>query len=443
MTTEGAFGYTMAVPAGQTQDVTLTVVNRGQAQATQMVDLTPQTPALSYKGGKYPGTGGTCADTLQPGAICKLVVTLVAPASGRQTSLVIIQYYDGFVYTTDTHQVEVVATAAAFATTAHAPLGAMPKHGGPVYQNVNLVTVSYSDTPADADIQKFGDWIVTSSYWATIGKDYGVQAGTHQHVKLPIATPSTITDSDVATYVDSALSKGTLPKGTSESVYAFFLSSAATADNVPNAIGWHDRSPGGIAYAVVLPGCSSLSASILDTYTFVAAHELIEAATDPAPNSGYNFGFGQGEVGDVCNVQTTQDGYSVPTIWSNSAAAAGGDPCLPATGMPYVDVDPAPKSVSVGTQSGATTVVTLTGWSTAPVGDWLVQAAVVTGSGITAKLDPMATDLVNNGGTLKLTVTNDGSAAAGSTALVQVISVAPGLTTDLQGIQLIPVTVSQ
>jgi hypothetical protein len=444
MTTQGAYGYTMPVVAGQTSDVTLTVINRGAVEATQMVDLTPHTPALSFKGGTYPGVGGTCADTLKPGATCDLVVSLVAPASGRQTSLVIIQYYDGLVYTTDTHQIEAVATAAPFATTKHAPLAPMPQHGGPTYPHVSLVTASYSDTPHDAEIQTFGDWLVKSTYWAAIGMDYGVSAGTHSHVKLPIATPATLSNSDIGSYVDAAVKAGTLPQPTAQTVYEFFLSAAATADNVPNAIGWHDRSPAGHAYAVILPGCSSAAADILNTYSFVAAHELIEAATDPAPNSGYSFGFGQGEVGDLCNVLTMQGGYAVPTIWSNSAAAAGGDPCVPATGRTYVDVDPAPASVSVGAQAGASASVTLTGWSTAQVGDWLVQASVVSGSsGITAALDPMATDLVNNGETLQLTVTNDGSAAGGSSALVQVVSIAPGLTSDLQGIQLIPVTVSK
>jgi hypothetical protein len=442
MTTKGAYGYTMPVVAGQTSDVTLTVINRGDVEATQMVDLTPHTPALSFKGGTYPGTGGTCADTLKPGTTCDLVVTLVAPASGRQTSLVIIQYYNGLVYATDTHQIEAVATPMPFATASHAPLPPMPQHGGPVYHHVNLVTATYSDTPNDADIQKFGDWIVTSSYWASVGKDYGVLAGTHTHVKLPIATPATLSDSDISTYVDTAVKAGTLPAATSETVYALFLSSAAQADNVPNAVGWHNQSPGGHTYAVVLPGCSSAPADVLNTYTFVAAHELSEAATDPQPNTGYSFGFGQGEVGDVCNVLSTQDGYAVPTVWSNSAAAAGADPCVPGTGLPYVDVDPVPASVGLSAKAGATVSVTLTGWTTAPVGDWLVQASVVGGGGIKAALDPMATDLVNNGETLKLTLTSDGSAKAGSTALVEVVSVAPGLEGALQGVQFIPVNVS-
>jgi hypothetical protein len=440
----GNFGFTLPLPAGQTQDVTLTVLNSGAAAATQMVDLTPQSSTLSYAGGKYPGTGGTCGDKLEAGATCTLAVTVVAPTTGRQTSLVVIQYYDGAVFTTDAHQLEAVAVTGTFAPATHAPLPPMPQNGGQQpLDKVSFVSVSFSDTPGDSDIQTFGDWLVASSYWKTIGKDYGVGAGTHQHVKLSDATPDTIIDQDFASYVDQKIASGALPSSP-QSVYAFFLSNATTVTNVANAGGWHNRSAAGHDYAVVLPGCSSDPASILGQYTFVAAHELIEAATDPSPLSGYDFGFGEGEVADLCDSTTTQDGYALPTIWSNTAAAKGGDPCVPSTGLPYIDVDPSPRRVSLSQRAGASVDVTLTGWSTAVVGDWVVQVSVVgkVAGALTATLDPTATDLLDNGESVKLTVTTDGSAPAGSSAIVEVTSFAPsGAAESIQGVQLIPVTV--
>ncbi len=443
MSTPGVYGFTLPVPAGQTQDVTLTVLNSGTGPATQMVDLTPQTSTLSYKGGDYPGTGGDCADHLDAGASCSLVVTLVAPATGRQTSLVVIQYYDGVVFTTDAHQVEAVAVTSPFVTATHAPLPAMPQNGGQApLDSVTFVTVSFADTPEDGDIQTYGDWLVTSSYWLTIGNDYGVGAGTHQHVHLSDSTPGTVTDRDFADYVDSKIADGSLPE-VSEGVYAFFLSGATTVTDVPTADGWHNRSAAGHDYAVILAACSSDPAAVLSQYTFVAAHELIESATDPSPLSGYSFGFGEGEVADLCDVPTTQGGYSVPTVWSNSAAAQGGDPCVPSTGAPYVDVDPAPATLSIGSSQGASVAVTLTGWSTAQVGDWLLEVSVVgpAAYALTPTLDPMATDLLNDGESVQLTVTTDGSAAPGSTALVEVMSYAPsGADASVQGVQLIPVT---
>ena len=439
-----AFGFTLPIPAGQMQEVTLTVLDSGPVAATQIVDLTPQSSTLSYKGGQYPGTGGSCGEKLASGATCTLVIDLVAPATGRQTSLVVLQYYDGVIFTTDAHQVEAVAVTGTFAPAKHAPVPQMPQNGGQApLSKVNFVTVSFSDTPDDKEIQTFGDWLVTSSYWLMVGKDYGVGAGTHHHVKLSDATPDSIIDQDFQSYVDQKVASGVLPSAP-QTVYTFFLSSATTVTNVANAGGWHNRSAGGHDYAVILPGCSSDPGAILDQYTFVASHELAEAATDPSPLSGYDFGFGEGEVGDLCDDTSVQDTYTVPTIWSNSAAAKGGSPCVPATGLPYIDVDPSPTKVTLPATAGASVDVTLTGWSTALVGDWLLQASVngPSAGAFTAMLDPTATDLINNGETVKLTVTTDGSAPAGSTAVVEITSFAPsGAAASIQGVQLIPVTV--
>jgi hypothetical protein len=80
----GTFGYTLPLPAGQKQQVTLTVLNSGSLGATQMADLTSQSSVLSYEGGTYPGTGGDCGTELAAGATCTLVVDVVAPATGRR-----------------------------------------------------------------------------------------------------------------------------------------------------------------------------------------------------------------------------------------------------------------------------------------------------------------------------------------------------------------------
>jgi hypothetical protein len=444
MSADGVYGYTLPLPAGQTQDITLTVLNRGPLPATQMLDVTAQSSVLSYKGGAYPGTGGTCGTDLGPGATCTLSVTVVAPPTGRQTSMVILQYYDGFVFTTDTHLVIAVATTGAFTPAPHAPLAQMPQNGGQApLANVHFVTVSFSDTPADGDIQTFGDWLVTSDWWATVGADYGVGAGTHEHVVLPDATPASVIDAEFAAYVDARIAGGALPKAP-QSVYAFFLSGATTVTDVVGAGGWHNLSPGGNDYAVILPGCAADPTDIFESYTFVAAHELIESATDPAPLGGYDFGFGEGEVADLCNDPIEDNGYVLPTIWSNTAAAKGGDPCVPATGAPYVDVDSMPGTVTIAPAAGATATVTLTGWSTVSVGDWLLQASVVGkyGGSFTATLDPNATDLINNGQLVQLIVTTDGSAPAGASALVEIMTYAPLGDSGVTGVQLIPVTVS-
>src|SRR5262249_35511304 len=94
------------------------------------------------------------------------------------------------------------------------------------------------------------------------------------------------------------------------------------------------------------------------TVTLIASHELIEASTDPFPdsNTGYvgldsdHLAFDiflqfQDETGDACEFFKSSDyvgGSSFPfgiqRTWSNKAAKAGHNPCVPRTTLPYFNV---------------------------------------------------------------------------------------------------------
>ena len=50
---------------------------------------------FNWKGGNYPGTGGTCQDMLAAGAHCTVVVRFTPSGSGQRTSTLLIFYYDG------------------------------------------------------------------------------------------------------------------------------------------------------------------------------------------------------------------------------------------------------------------------------------------------------------------------------------------------------------
>jgi hypothetical protein len=73
-------------------DHAFTVMNVGNKTATSMAGIAPAAP-FSWKGGTYPGAGGTCSLTLAAGASCTIVVTF----SGASTasSSVGISYADG------------------------------------------------------------------------------------------------------------------------------------------------------------------------------------------------------------------------------------------------------------------------------------------------------------------------------------------------------------
>jgi len=88
----------------------------------------------------------------------------------------------------------------------------------------------------------------------------------------------------------------------------------------------------------------------IDAVTATGSHEIVEAATDPFPQSmgaapGYSqpdeahlywlFGLGGGETGDMCAQQPgaftkfAELPYVVQRTWSNIAAKQGHDPCVP------------------------------------------------------------------------------------------------------------------
>src|SRR5262249_3642797 len=108
-----------------------------------------------------------------------------------------------------------------------------------------------------------------------------------------------------------------------------------------------------VQYSVV-PRCDSS----IDTTTVAASHEYIEAATDPEVGAGTAFymqdqlwSLEGGEVGDLCetgkNSSTTESGFTVQRIWSNKAAKASHDPCVPApAGDVYFNAAPSNEQVS-------------------------------------------------------------------------------------------------
>jgi hypothetical protein len=102
-----------------------------------------------------------------------------------------------------------------------------------------------------------------------------------------------------------------------------------------------------VAYAV-LPACGNdWGETGVDATTAAESHELVEAVTDPHPDTlpayvsvdhhhvYWESFYGGGELGDMCTplpgVFTTFPDlpYAVQRTWSNASAMAGHDPCVP------------------------------------------------------------------------------------------------------------------
>ena len=83
-------------PAGVAVDHTIQYKNIGGLVATNLTYSGIGNPYV-YKGGNFPGTGGTCVQggTLQPNSVCQVVVSLISNTPGTYDDTIVLDYNDG------------------------------------------------------------------------------------------------------------------------------------------------------------------------------------------------------------------------------------------------------------------------------------------------------------------------------------------------------------
>jgi hypothetical protein len=328
---------------------------------------------------------------------------------------------------------------AGWSPAAHAPLPQVPDQGGPLLTAPVLVTITYPNFQYEAAVKSFGDFVVGSNWISTVGADYGVGKGTHQHVVLSTPAPASVTSGDTESTIAAKIADGTLPGGvqTKPTNYLYMIfypptttiadldpSSTCAATNDVGGTAWHmsvNEMQQSFAYAVV-PTCTKTGVPLLET---AASHELIEAMTDSYPLAVPAFQMPPtsswqviGEVGDLCEFlpSTSEAGHTLTRVWSNSAAAKNQSPCIPDALVPFVDLSVSPDVIH--------TVGAVTGWSTQPVPDWYVQAYPY-GYQVTPTAS-LSGSTINDGKSLTLTVGVPANAQSGSQAWVILYSLRGG-----------------
>jgi hypothetical protein len=248
--------------------------------------------------------------------------------------------------------------------------------GGPVLAapRVSPVFFSGDDATVTGPLTTFVDGLGTlaidgTPYWAAATSEYGVGPLTAlAAVELTETAPAAIADSALKVWLAGLLDADdpALPTPDDDTLIALFYPASTTVTlDIPGSPdevgctdigGYHsstvlDAAHGkrNVAYAV-LPRCPDLAPDVpvLDMTTFFASHELIEASTDPYPlvtpaylledtgHLDWALAVGGGEVADMCAawlssiVLTPSGDPFVQRSWSNAAAAAGHDPCVPA-----------------------------------------------------------------------------------------------------------------
>jgi hypothetical protein len=290
--------------------------------------------------------------------------------------------------------------------------------GVAVLAHPRIVPVFHASDPMAAQIGQFLSALVGSSYWGQATSQYGVGAlSLAPSVVLPGPPPGTISDKEIQALIASGIADdaGAWPAPTAGTIYAYFPSDSvtvtmegsggATLVSCTNFGGYHsyvDLGHGSAAEYSVVARCSDyLGLGGLDFVTMAATHEFAEASTDPTgggyasvnlAGSGWAITAGGSEIGDLCKLDPTAPirpsdvGFLVQRLWSNAAAAAGHDPCLPlppgdayVLGVPELEqteIYPGQYVMGLSVPPGSSKTVNVHFYADAPVaGTWTLAAS--------------------------------------------------------------------
>lgn len=331
--------------------------------------------------------------------------------------------------------------------------------GAGVLASPTFVGVTFDGDDQRAPLEDFLATVGCTPYWREIADDYGVGdgiAGVPIHVST--AAPAATDATQIRAFVKGLAQADTDNGAATDRVYVVFYPATTkiTYQGVQSCLsfrGYHDTVKVGstdVAYAVLARCQPSLA-----TLTSVTSHELVEAATDPLPLTGYGtlsdldlaWGiFGGAEVADLCDFGKAQSlappgfAYTVQRSWSNRAAFERRDPCVPAVGKSFFVAAPSVSDLVPFTKGLTTTMtrglklavgqsrtidVVLT--ATSPVADWKVTASDLSPSlGASPALElSLDASTGNAGKTLHLTVKRLGSEPNSGVAPFLLLSEAP------------------
>jgi hypothetical protein len=356
--------------------------------------------------------------------------------------------------------------------------------GGAVQSAPRVVPVFFPGETQAATLTDAVGKYLASAEWRGATTEYGVGAATAAAAVQSLdAFPAGLSTPDFGLWLAAHLD-GTHPEwGPTDdatlaaSIFVVYPPAGSSLDAPPNPNypltptlcgpepwdleGWHWQTtpaPGpapAIVFAIV-GACTYGGVSLLDRMTATTTHELVESATDPhfvttpaydAVDDAHAFWMeltGGGEIGDLCEedfVTPGDVGYVVQRTWSNAAAAAGHDPCVPAVAPAYFNVQSdAPDSFFdpyAGTTVRGVTVpnhgsrtIDLHLFSDGPTDPWEVAGVDPNASGGGEPLLKLTLDRKTgvDGDVLHLTIEPLPDLAEGTTALYEIDSTLHGVT---------------
>ncbi len=310
------------------------------------------------------------------------------------------------------------------------PIPRATNHGGVILTSPKIFTVVFDGDPLAQPIIDFDAGITSTPWWTRTTAEYCQPTAPTQCIgpgttigsaSLGTALAS-YTDADVQSLIQAHVLDGSFPAPDPETIYAFYFPFGTNVIELPGQVScqafhaYHQRTsiaPAGgganvtVAYLIVTR-CAD--ANGIDGATLLGSHELIEAATDPHLDGYYVDDIAWaathgGELADLClySGRTTQGTWAVERGFSSAAALQGTDPCVPEDGAIDFNLAPASGVSRVKIAPGKTATLDLVAYSSAPLGDWSVEAVnTATGEPLTLSLDQ---SLVHNGSHATLTIT--------------------------------------
>jgi hypothetical protein len=330
-----------------------------------------------------------------------------------------------------------------------APHPALPQvvnAGGPVIAAPVVYPVIFAneDPARAATLTDFLAQFGGSTHWTATTAEYGIGAMTAMPAITPAQSPTgVIDDSEIQTWLAGTLNAddAAFPTADANTVFVLFYPAGATITLGQRTScfdfgAYHSNTTLDAPHSnlavpyVVVPYCDNSGDPIVAA-TAATSHELVEAVTDPNPTSApaynrvddarlvWSFAVGGGELCDLCDqdpasfVPLDSSSYVVQRCWSNAAAAASHDPCVPA---PANDVyfNAAPDLTDVITVSGtSTTGVKIPTGTNRTIPVTLFSDAATNGPISVTASDPYASGLSfafdntsgPNGTTVNLTIT--------------------------------------
>ncbi|MEQ1877292.1 MAG: choice-of-anchor D domain-containing protein, partial [Bdellovibrionia bacterium] len=147
-------------------DKVFTVANNGNSPATALASGSMLAP-FRFKGNVYPGTGGSCTNTLAPGATCTISVTYSPTSAGTHTGAVNLNYFNGAMNLTATRPVVGIG----------ADLGLLSISNPPFYDYGMRPLNSFNDFTFT--VTNTGTGAVTAAAGAGLGAPFTFKGGTY------------------------------------------------------------------------------------------------------------------------------------------------------------------------------------------------------------------------------------------------------------------------